>query len=328
VVTVYNTDGQSSAFALPDGNIMFDYPAGPAASASASSNSAAPGTDKVVEITGLFTQFAPGDAVVGVGSSDIVTREVQVLDDRRLRAVVSLAAGTQPGLYDLSVSNGLGTILLPDAFEVKGDAATDDRPLLRYNGVLNAATNTQQLAPGALASLYGAHLAVAGAESTVRVTLNGLPAPLVAVTESQINLQIPDAVQPGLAELRVFNGVAESELMLVSISRSAPGLFRVVSDKGLTAGVGSPLEAGESFKVIATGFGVAPGSLGDAVVLVNGIRLTPVTTATPSPGIQELTVTLPESLGSLGGAQIEVLVGGRLSNAIEVPVSAGLLALQ
>jgi len=328
VVTVYNTDGQSSAFALPDGNVMFTYPEGPAATANASSNSAAPGTDKVVEITGLFTQFAPGDAVVGVGSSDIVTREVQVLDDRRIRAVVSLAAGAQRGLYDLSVSNGLETILLPDAFEVKGDAATDNRPMLRYNGLLNAATNTHQLAPGTLASLYGLRLAVAGAESAVRVTFNGLQAPLVAVTEGQINLQIPDAVEPGLAELRVFNGAVGSEPMLVSIGRSAPGLFRVVSEKGVIANVESPLQAGQSFKVVATGFGVTSGSFEDAVVLVNGIRLKPISAAAPSPGIQELTVTLPAALGFIGAARIEVLVAGRLSNALEVPVAVGLLALQ
>jgi uncharacterized protein (TIGR03437 family) len=328
VVTVYNTDGQSSAFALPDGNVMFAYPEGPAASASALSNSAAPGTDKVVEIAGLFTQFAAGDAVVGVGSSDIVTRQVQVLDSQRIRAVVSLAAGVEQGLYDLSVSNGLQTILLPDAFEVKGDAATDDRPMLRYDGLLNAATNTQQLAPGTLASLYGLHLAAAGAESAVRVTFNGVEAPLVAVTDTQINLQIPPAVKPGLAELRVFNGAADSELMLVSIGRSAPGLFRVISEKGVVASAASPLSAGQDFKVVATGFGVSPGSVEDAVVLVNGIRLSPVSAADPSPGIQELTVTLPAELGSVGVARIEVLVAGRLSNALEVPIAAGLLALQ
>jgi uncharacterized protein (TIGR03437 family) len=328
VVTVYNSDGQSSAFALPDGNVMFAYPEGPGASASASNNVAAPGTDRVIEITGLFTQFAPGDAVVGVGSSDIVTREVQVLDDQHIRAVVSLGATAQRGLYDLSVSTGLETILLPDAFEVKGDAGADDRPILRYNGLLNSATNTNQLAPGTLASLYGLHLTSADAESAVRVTFNGLEAPLVAVSENQINVQIPSAVQPGLAELRVFNGAADSELMLVAIGRSAPGLFGVVSGKGVIASAGSPLEAGQIFKVIATGFGVSPVSLQEAVVLVNGIRLRPISATAPSPGIQELTVTLPAALGSIGAARIEVLVAGRLSNALEVPVAAGLVALQ
>jgi hypothetical protein len=63
-------------------------------------------------------------------------------------------------------------------------------------------------------------------------------------------------------------------------------------------------------------------------VLVNGIRLTTASVASPSPGIQELTVTLPAALSSIGGAHIEVLVAGRLSNAIDVPVAAGLLALQ
>jgi uncharacterized protein (TIGR03437 family) len=251
-----------------------------------------------------------------------------VLDDRRIRAVISLKPDVQPGFYDLSVSNGLETILLPDAFEVKGNVATDSRPILRYNGVLNAATNTHQLAPGALASLYGLNLSSAGNESAVRVTFNGIEAPLVAVTANQINLQIPEAVAPGLAELRVFNGAAESEMMLVQIGRSAPGLFRVVSEDGLVLGAASPLVAGKSFKVVATGFGVNPGSLASAVVLVDGVRLTPVSATSPSPGIQELTVTLPEALGSIGAASIEVLVAGRLSNAIEVPVASGLLALQ
>lgn len=328
VVTVYNTDGQSSAFALPDGNVMFSYPEGPAASASASSNVAAPGTDKVVEITGLFTQFAPDDAVVGVGSSDIVTREVQVLDERRIRAVLSVAEGTQQGFYDLSVSNGLETILLPDVFEVKGEAAADDRPMLRYSGLLNAATNTHQLAPGTLASLYGLNLAAAGAESAVRVLFNGVEAPLVAVTDTQINLQIPLTVRPGLAELRVFNGVAESELMLVSIGRSAPGLFRIVSETGVIANAASPLSAGQEFKVIATGFGVGQGNVEEAVVLVNGIRLTPLSATAPSPGIQELTVILPAEFGAMNAASISVLVAGRLSNTLAVPITAGPLALQ
>ena len=162
----------------------------------------------------------------------------------------------------------------------------------------------------------------------MRVTFNGLEAPLFAVTESQINLQIPEGVQPGLAELRVFNGAAASEPMLVSIGRSAPGLFRVISQKGVIAAAGHPLEAGQSFQVVATGFGVTPGCIEDAVVLVNGIRLTPVSSRAPSPGIQELTVILPKAFGSEAAARIEVLVAGRLSNALEVPIAAGLLSSQ
>jgi hypothetical protein len=116
--------------------------------------------------------------------------------------------------------------------------------------------------------------------------------------------------------------------MLVSIGRAAPGLFRVVSEKDAIVSAANPLSAGQDFKVVATGLGVSPGSVEDAVVLVNGIRLTPVAAADPSPGIQELTVTLPAELGPIGVARIEVLVAGRLSNALEVPITTGPLALQ
>ena len=117
-------------------------------------------------------------------------------------------------------------------------------------------------------------------------------------------------------------------LMLVSIGRSAPGLFRVISEEGAIASPENPLTAGRHFKVVATGFGVTPGSLESAAVLVNGVRLAPVAATHPSPGIQELTVTLPAEFGSAAGASIEVLVAGRVSNSLQVPIAVGPLALQ
>ena len=326
VVTVYNPDGQSSAFALPDGNVMFPYPEGPTASAF-SNGEASPSTDHVVEISGLFTQFAVGEAVVGFGSSDIVTRDVQVLDEFKLRAVVSVGADAEPGRYDISVSNGLETIVLTQAFRVRGDG-DDDKPALTYGGVINAATSTPDVAPGTLASLYGLRLARPGLESAVRVTLGGLEAPLASVSAYQINLQIPDGVEPGLVELRVFNGAIESELMLVPIGHAAPGLFRAVRSTGEVAGPATPLLAGSEFTLVATGFGTSDSDSLGAIVVVNGFRLKPISVTSPGPGIQEVTLTLPEAFGAAASVQLQVLVAGRLSNVLRVPVTPVLATLQ
>ena len=218
--------------------------------------------------------------------------------------------------------------MLSDAFWVRADEGDEDKPALTYGGLINAATNRHDVAPGTLASLYGLRLARPGLESAVRVTLGGMTALLASVSANQINLQIPDGVEPGLVELRVFNGAVESELMLVPIRQTAPGLFRAVRSTGEVVGPATPLLAGREFTLVATGFGATNSNLLDAVVLINGFRLKPTAVTSSGLGIQEVTLTLPEAFGAAASVKLEVLVAGRLSNALRVPVTPGPTTLQ
>jgi uncharacterized protein (TIGR03437 family) len=79
---------------------------------------------------------------------------------------------------------------------------TSQIPVVATGGVLNAASNLANLAPGALATLYGSQLAdgtptIAFTNSfpskagAVTVSVNGVNAPLIYVSPTQINIQIP-----------------------------------------------------------------------------------------------------------------------------------------
>ena len=74
-------------------------------------------------------------------------------------------------------------------------------PAVSTGGVINAANGISPVAPGSLVSIYGSELSAGLAEadtiplattmSNVSVTFNGVPAPLLFVSDGQINAQLP-----------------------------------------------------------------------------------------------------------------------------------------
>jgi uncharacterized protein (TIGR03437 family) len=252
VVTVYNPDGQSSAFTLPDGNVVFSFSTGPQRFISLSPPAAEADSDVVVEISGVNTEFLAGDTVVGFGTSDVVAREIHVLNPGKIQAIVTVRANAQPGLYKASVTTGLEILEAASGFRVTGPSASTDKPRVRYLSLVNSATLQPRLSPGVLASMFGARLAVDGAAG-VRVTLNGQPAPLLSVSTTQINLQIPPGLTAGTVAVEVFNGVAAADPMLVRLEGVAPGLFAILHADGRLVDEASPAAAGETLVLLATG---------------------------------------------------------------------------
>ncbi len=325
IVTVYNSDGQSSAFTLPDGNVVLEYPDAPKSRVRVSPSSAQPDSDLVVNLNGEFTTFEAGATTIGFGSSDIVTRAVEVLDGGRARAVVSVAAGAAPGDYSVSVVNGLETITLDGAFRVEEDAESRSTPQLRFGGLLNSATNTPDVSPGTLASLFGTNLALTDGAG-VRVTFDGEPARILAATPEQINLQIPPNARPGTVEVRVYNGRAESAPMLADLSRAAPGLFPVMSSDAAAAGFSRPAAPGGIFELLATGLSGSSDAEGlgmGLTAVVGGIRTTPVVVSevSGSPGLYSIRIRIPLRLSGRDAADVFVVVEGRQSNTITLPLA-------
>jgi len=105
---------------------------------------------------------------------------------------------------------------------------------LSIGGVTNAASHQQTYAPGMLISVFGTALGdYAEAAGTVPLpqflagfsaTINGLPTPLMYVSPSQVNIQIPYETPSGLVTLTVSNPLTESNFSL-RIASSAPGIF-------------------------------------------------------------------------------------------------------
>jgi uncharacterized protein (TIGR03437 family) len=133
------------------------------------------------------------------------------------------AVDTVGNLYIADIENG----------RIRKVSSTSS-PVLSGNSVVNGASFTGPVAPGSIASVFGHFLAadIRSASSAplptelggTSVTIAGIPAPLLYVSPSQINLQVPFEVPTGLVdfEVRTSRGIATSPLLVTPVS---PGIF-------------------------------------------------------------------------------------------------------
>jgi len=168
---------------------------------------------------------------------------------------------------------GLGHELL-DEFTIAS------APQVETGGVREAATGGSALAPGALASLFGANLAPGDTTAAgfplprtlagATLKLDGRPVPLLYAGRNQVNFQIPFGLAPGRHELTVENAGGAAQLPL-TLSAVAPAIFRagdgpaLIHPDGALVSSGRPARPGELLTVFLTGLGPPLGPLPDGV---------------------------------------------------------------
>ena len=225
-------------------------------------------------------------------------------------------------------------------------------------GVLNAASNAagQALVPGSLATIYGAGLAnttftvttgplptVAGG---VSVSVNGFFAPLLYVSPTQINIQVPwelglgDGTSP--FTVLVYGATTKgtranspvnatfSNMLSAPIKAYAPGVFLARTGDGTVVSGGSPAGAGDVIVVYATGLGPVsipqPTGVLTPAVLSNTTQVPSVTIGgvaaqvqfsglTPgTAGVYQINLVVPAGVPA-GTAPLVVTIGGESSPA-------------
>jgi len=240
----------------------------------------------------------------------------------------------------------LGFILL---ISVAASAQT-----IQANGVVNAAGSGHSaiIAPGSLISIFGSGLA--GGLSTANsipisttlgdvdsVTINGTALPLVFVSDSQINAQVPWSMGPGQANVVVNRAGTASAPMAVQVNPFAPALFGLNlgtlqaiatnADGSLTApangvpGIAShPATAGDTIVLYATGLGPVSPTVTDGA---NSMDTTRTTTTTPAVLIGGAQASVSSSVLSpqfVGVYQLNVVVpGGVTGNGVAVQIQIG-----
>ncbi len=229
------------------------------------------------------------------------------------------------------------------------------QPQPNVTTVTNGADYTLTVAPGSLATIFGTNLSsgVATAAGTplptklnnVAVTVNGGLAPLLYVSPTQINFQVPYATSPGTATVGVANGLLSGSLRF-TVAAAAPGLFQdagnhVVAqnqDYSLNSS-GNPAAAGSVLIVYLTGIGavrpsVASGAAAPSSPLSNPTTQ-PVTAAIGgvnapvqfiglSPGfvgLAQANIQAPASLGK-GDYPLTITLAGAGSTTASVSISA------
>ncbi|HYM10325.1 MAG TPA: hypothetical protein VEU62_06320, partial [Bryobacterales bacterium] len=346
ILTLDNSDGQSSVFVQPAAPATYTYAvtAGPP-SLAVNPSSGPAGRDLMIDIQGTNTSFVDGQTVVGFGTPDVVTRRVWVLSPTHLLAVVSISPRAALNAATVSVTAGLQVATLPQGFQVTAAAASATTPVVGFQGLVNSASNQPRVAPGALASLFGTNLSLQAPGVSnglplptnlagTTVTLNNQPVPLLLVTPTQVNLQVPFGLPTGPAILQVSNGVATSAPMVVQIDAVAPGLFRAFSSSNTPVDANNAARAGDTIVLYATGLGpvVPPGTTGAAATVANatenvhvnvaGVDLIPLYAGlTPgSAGVYQINVTLPANLSPSAAAQVFVTVDGVASNSLTMGI--------
>jgi uncharacterized protein (TIGR03437 family) len=279
------------------------------------------------------------------------------------QAIVSVGVTPLPGYRfhgwsgDLTGTRPAGVLAMTSPRTVQ--ALLDRAPYIAPTGVSNAAGTTPQpgLAPGSVVSVFGASFATdttSGPASPLVQTLGGVTVrvgdrflPLIFVSPTQINLQLPDDLAMGAQSMTVSSQGLPDVQASFTVVRDAPGLFaQVVGDQSFAIALhedGSPVTTdapamhGELLTVYGTGFGPADHARpeGFAVpsdppflivdsprVLVGGAILGAANAfAVPGRiGIDAVQFRLDDTAPSGTIAPLHVTVNGQDSNTVQLPI--------
>lgn len=205
------------------------------------------------------------------------------------RASVTVTLPDRPGTVTVTASAG-GSIPVV-RFELTSLRVGPPLPEISAGGVVSAGLSSppqQMLATNSIATIFGARFAAAGTnavadESTfvggkvptqlggTCVTVDGVAARLLAVTESQVNFIVPELMRTGQVPVQVLSNCGrvtelKSDPANVEIRPTAPEFFYGSNTPGTRAYVsmvdaltGTPLNAarpGQIVSIYGTGFGV------------------------------------------------------------------------
>src|SRR5579883_1366220 len=170
------------------------------------------------------------------------------------------------------------------------------RAQIAVTAVTDAASFGPRVSPGSLATIFGNGLAATTAQASgfplptklggTTVLVNDSPAPLVYVSGSQINFQVPSGLQAGTANLyvSVVSGI-QSKRFSFTVASAAPGIFQDSSNHAVaqntdysTNSTGNPAASGSVVIVYLTGQGPVDNAVADGSATPNA----PLSTATAS----------------------------------------------
>lgn len=216
-------------------------------------------------------------------------------------------------------------------------------PQFAAAGVVNAATFQQRaLAPGSLVSLFGLNL------SGATVQFDGISAPVLYTSSSQLNLQVPWELQGESSSwvTATSNSVA-SLPQPVPVGLTDPGIFSlgapeggqgaIVNLAGIVVDANAPAHAGDYLEIYATGLGAVTNTpqtgavavasplawlIGNATVTIGGVA-SPVIFAGLAPGyvgLYQVNVQVPEGVAAGDAVPVVLSTGAIASNTVTISV--------
>jgi uncharacterized protein (TIGR03437 family) len=222
----------------------------------------------------------------------------------------------------------------------------------------NAASFTQDFAPGGIVSVFGSQLAPATASASsvplptmlagTTVTIQGITAALYYVSPTQLNVQIPYEVTPGSGiSLRVVNN-GESSFYSFSVAATSPALF-TTNSQGTGQGAilntayqlvngSNPATPGTTYlQIYCMGLGAVSHQPADGAAAPSGTLAE--TTVTPTVtiggvtenaifaglapgyvGLYQVNALVPASVAAGSAVNVSIAMGGVTSNTVTIAV--------
>jgi hypothetical protein len=296
-VEALNPDGQSSSQALgPAMPATLAYNAANTASISVSPSVMAAGTDSLVTIAGFNTNFVNGRTVVGFGSSDIVVRQMWVLNPGQLMLDVSVNPAAQPNLTAVTVSTDLQMITVPGGFQV---TAANPQQISLLTPILNQATglagtpangtvtiNTVGLPQGLGQNPSGWSLSIGGQGVSFSVSASG-----------QITTTVP-GLSLGAAIVQLISPTGSNiPAVVLQVDPSPPVISLFLNSAGVVVNAANPVHPGDAIQLIIGGLATDPSvlPLASAVQITVGGENCPISSIAYSTqlGATLVTVVLP-----------------------------------
>ena len=143
-------------------------------------------------------------------------------------------------------------------------------PAINTGGITNGASFTSALSPGSLASVFGTGLSdntqfdlfdstqnlFPQASGGTSVMVNGLPTPVVYVSPTQINFQVPWEAPVGTSlPIQVIRNDVASNAAPVTLAATSPSVFTLGNGVAITSCTGGVVSTGSACTLWGNGFG-------------------------------------------------------------------------
>jgi uncharacterized protein (TIGR03437 family) len=197
--------------------------------------------------------------------------------------------------------------------------------------VVNAASFSARISPGALISIFGSGLARKGSDTAVLV--DGAAVPVIAASPFQVNTQVPLEASTGTHKLAVRSAYGSAE-QSVEVQETAPAIFlldaqqgAVVNQDGKLNAPSNPAPRGQAIVVYGTGFGAVTSRSGlswtrkAVTALLQGLEV-PSAFAGLTPGfvgLYQINILLPLSMPP--GLEVPLILRQEGADSNRVPVS-------